>query len=326
MGGFWRKPCRETVAFLRWALLANYVPVQARTDPIYSEFSIHVWRAWARGAFHDCPCIILVRASLNIPGVFPTFPSMTQLTDIAKMRVAGRLAADTLDYITPFVVPGVTTEHLDKLCHEFILSKGGIPTSLGYRGFPKSICTSPNHVVCHGIPSDKVLYEGDIVNLDVAVTVDDHIGDTSRTFAVGEVGVKAKRLMKATYDAMMEGIAVVAPGLQTNVIGATIQSFIENHYPEYSIVKEYAGHGVNTTYHDWPTIPHYEADYKGATMIPGMTFTVEPMINVGKPETKILQDGWTVVTKDRSLSAQYEHTVLVTETGYEILTSSHLPV
>jgi methionyl aminopeptidase len=245
------------------------------------------------------------------------------MTDISKMRAAGRLAADTLDYITPYVVPGVTTGELDKLCHDFIVERGGVPSSLNYKGFPKSICTSVNHVVCHGIPGDKKLVEGDIVNLDVAATLDEHIGDTSRTFGVGKIGVKAQRLLDVTQKAMYMGIEQVKPDAHIGYIGLAIQTYVESQ--GFSVVRDYVGHGVNTVYHDQPQVPHFWFGNPGPKMVPGMTFTIEPMVNVGKPDVKLLQDGWTVVSRDRSLSAQFEHTVLVTATGFEILTLSQLP-
>lgn len=244
------------------------------------------------------------------------------MTDISKMRAAGRLAADTLDYITPHVVPGVSTEHLDKLCHDFIVERGGVPTCLNYKGFPKSICTSVNHVVCHGIPSNKILVEGDIVNLDIAATLDEHIGDTSRTFPVGKVGVKGQRLIEVTHKAMMMGIEQIKPDNHIGYIGLAIQTYVESE--GFSVVRDYVGHGVNTIFHDQPQVPHFWYGNPGPKLTPGMTITVEPMVNAGKPEVKLLQDGWTVVTRDRSLSAQFEHTVLVTESGFEILTPSLL--
>lgn len=247
------------------------------------------------------------------------FSYITSMVDIEKMRRAGRLAADVLVFIEPYVVPGVTTDHLDKVCHDYILSRGAVPSSLNYKGFPKSVCTSVNHVVCHGIPSSKVLVEGDIINIDVAVTLDEHIGDNSKTFPVGKVGVKARKLIDLTYRAMMVGIEQIKPGANIGYIGLAIQTMVEQE--GHSVVRDYVGHGVNTVYHDLPQVPHFWFGSPGPVMIPGMTFTVEPMVNVGGPEVKLLQDGWTVVTRDRSLSAQFEHTVLVTESGVEILTT-----
>ena len=240
--------------------------------------------------------------------------------DFEAMRRAGRLAAETLDFITPHVRPGVTTEELDRLCHDFIVEHGAIPAPLNYRGFPKSICTSVNHVVCHGIPGPKRLREGDIVNIDVTVILDGWHGDTSRMFPVGTVGVKAQRLMDVTYEAMMRGIAVVRPGATLGDVGHAIQSFAEAH--RYSVVRDFCGHGLGRVFHDAPSVLHYGAPGRGLTLREGMFFTVEPMINAGRYEVKILDDGWTAVTKDRSLSAQFEHSIGVTAEGHEIFTLS----
>jgi len=237
------------------------------------------------------------------------------------MRRAGILAAETLDFITPHVHPGITTEELDRLCHDFIVDHDAIPAPLNYRGFPKSICTSINHVVCHGIPGDRRLMEGDILNIDVTVIVDGWHGDTSRMFFVGErIPVKAKRLVDVTYEAMMRGIAVVRPGVRVGAIGDAIQRYSESH--RYSVVRDFCGHGVGRVFHDAPSILHYGHPDEGPVLREGMFFTVEPMINAGRWEVKILSDGWTAVTKDRSLSAQFEHTIGVTATGYEIFTIS----
>ena len=239
----------------------------------------------------------------------------------AGMRAAGRLAAETLDYITPFVEPGVSTARLDQLCHDFITGRSAVPAPLGYRGFPKSICTSVNHVVCHGIPDEKkVLQQGDILNIDVTVIVDGWHGDTSRMYYVGDVGVKAKRLCDITYEAMMRGIAVVKPGARTGDIGYAIQSFAEKE--RCSVVRDFCGHGLGKVFHDAPNILHYGERGTGVELKEGMFFTVEPMINLGKWQVKMLNDGWTAVTKDRSLSAQFEHSVGVTATGVEIFTIS----
>jgi methionyl aminopeptidase len=239
----------------------------------------------------------------------------------AAMRRAGALGAKTLDFITPHVRPGVTTGDLDRLCHEFIVDHGAIPAPLNYRGFPKSICTSINHVVCHGIPGERRLMEGDIVNIDVTVILDGWHGDTSRMFFVGDrIPVKARRLVDVTYEAMMRGIAVVRPGLHIGAIGDAIQRYAESH--RFSVVRDFCGHGVGRIFHDAPSILHYGHPEDGPVMREGMFFTVEPMINAGRWEVKILSDGWTAVTKDRSLSAQFEHTVGVTATGYEIFTIS----
>ena len=238
------------------------------------------------------------------------------------MRRAGRLAAETLDFITPHVVPGITTAELDKLCHDFILDHQAIPAPLGYRGFPKSICTSINHVVCHGIPGDKRLQNGDIVNIDVTTILDGWYGDTSRMYFAGEVGVKARKLCDVTYEAMMRGIAVIRPGATTGDIGAAIQAYVEPQH--MSVVRDFCGHGVGRLFHDEPNIVHVGRPGEGIVLKPGMLFTIEPMINLGRPHVKVLSDGWTAVTRDRSLSAQFEHTVGVTETGVEIFTLSPL--
>jgi len=241
--------------------------------------------------------------------------------DFEGMRKAGRLAAEVLDFITPSVVPGVTTDRLDKLCHDFILDHKAIPAPLNYKGFPKSICTSVNHVVCHGIPSDKKLEEGDIINIDVTVIVDGWHGDTSRMYFAGEkIPTKARLLVDATYEAMMKGIEVVKPGAALGDIGHAIQSFAEAQ--RFSVVRDFCGHGIGKTFHMPPSILHYGEKGAGPKLVPGMFFTIEPMINAGGWQTKILSDGWTAVTKDRSLSAQFEHTLAVTETGYEIFTQS----
>lgn len=241
--------------------------------------------------------------------------------DFEGMRRAGKLASQTLDYITPFVKPGVSTGELNKLCHEFIVQHGAIPAPLNYRGFPKSICTSVNHVVCHGIPSDeKILIEGDIINIDVTVIVDGWHGDTSRMFAVGKIGVTAKKLIDVTYEAMMLGIEAVKPGATLGDIGYAIQSFVEKN--RFSVVQDFCGHGIGRVFHDAPNVLHFGKPGKGYILKEGMFFTVEPMVNVGRPDVKILNDGWTAVTKDKSLSAQFEHTVAVTSTGYEIFTLS----
>lgn len=240
--------------------------------------------------------------------------------DFVGMRRAGELAARTLDYLTPFVLPTVTTDHLDRLCDTFIRDHGGIPAPLNYRGYPKSICTSINHVVCHGIPSDKRLQEGDIVNIDVTVILDGWHGDTSRMFCVGATSVKAERLINVTYDAMWRGIEVVRPGATVGDIGHAIQSFAETH--RFSVVKDFCGHGLGRVFHDAPNILHFGRAGEGPVLREGMFFTIEPMINAGRFEVKILSDGWTAVTKDRSLSAQFEHSIGVTREGYEVFTLS----
>jgi len=237
-----------------------------------------------------------------------------------QMRTAGRLAADVLDMIGPYVVPGVTTEELNARCHEYIVNvQQAVPAPLNYRGFPKSICTSVNHVVCHGIPSpDKRLKQGDIINVDVTVIKDGWHGDTSRMYPVGKIAPSAQRLIDITHEAMWIGIRQVRPGAHLGDIGAAIQGFVEPQH--LSIVREYCGHGIGQIFHEDPQVLHYGERGQGVQLVPGMTFTVEPMVNAGKRHVRLLPDGWTVITKDHSLSAQWEHTVLVTETGYEVLT------
>lgn len=240
--------------------------------------------------------------------------------DIQKMRVAGRLAADVLRMIEAHVKPGVTTEELDRLCHDFIVDEQqAIPANVGYRGFPKTICTSVNHVICHGIPSPgKVLKDGDILNIDVTVIKDGLHGDTSRMYYVGEPSVLARRLVEVTREAMFRGIRAVKPGATLGDVGHAIQSYVEAE--RFSVVREYCGHGIGRIYHEDPQVLHYGRPGEGLVLKPGMTFTIEPMVNAGARHTRLLPDGWTVVTKDKSLSAQWEHTVLVTDDGVEILT------
>ena len=246
--------------------------------------------------------------------------------DIEKMRVACKLAAEVLDFITPHVKPGVTTGKLDELCHDYMINvQKTIPAPLnyaphGHTPYPKSICTSVNHQICHGIPGDKVLKSGDILNIDITVIKDGYYGDTSRMFHVGELSIQAKRLSDITYDCMWLGIAQVKPGATLGDIGHVIQTYAEKH--GYSVVREFCGHGIGKNFHEDPQVLHYGLPGKGAMLKPGMIFTIEPMINAGKRDIKQLGDGWTIVTKDHSLSAQWEHTVLVTETGYEVLTIS----
>jgi methionyl aminopeptidase len=237
-----------------------------------------------------------------------------------QMRTAGRLAADVLDMIGPYVVPGVTTDELNARCHEYIVNtQQAVPAPLNYRGFPKSICTSVNHVVCHGIPSpDKRLKQGDIINVDVTVIKEGWHGDTSRMYPVGKIAPSAQRLIEITHEAMWIGIRQVRPGAHLGDIGAAIQGFVEPQH--LSIVREYCGHGIGQIFHEDPQVLHYGERGTGVQLLPGMTFTVEPMVNAGKRHVRLLPDGWTVITKDHSLSAQWEHTVLVTDTGYEVLT------
>ena len=240
----------------------------------------------------------------------------------AAMRKAGRLAAEALDMIGPYVRPGVTTEELDDRVLEFALDHGAIPAPLNYRGFPKSICTSINHVVCHGIPGPKPMREGDIINVDVTLIVDGWHGDTSRMYGVGEISRRSERLIEVTYEALRRGVEVVRPGNTTGHIGAAIQAYAESE--RCSVVRDFCGHGFGRLFHDRPNILHYGEEGEGVVLEPGMLFTIEPMINLGKPHVKVLADGWTAVTRDRELSAQFEHTVGVTDTGVEIFTHSQL--
>ena len=236
-----------------------------------------------------------------------------------KMRIAGRLAAEVLDMIGAHVVPGVSTEELDRICHEYIVDvQGTIPANLNYHGFPKVICTSVNHVVCHGIPNEKRLKAGDIVNIDVTVIRDGFHGDTSRMYYVGKPPAHAQRLAEVCFQAMWRGIQIVRPGVRLGDIGHAIQTFAEEH--NYSVVREYCGHGIGRIYHEDPQVLHYGEPGTGLTLEPGMTFTIEPMINAGKRHVRLLPDGWTVITRDHSLSAQWEHTILVTDGGHEVLT------
>lgn len=240
--------------------------------------------------------------------------------DFQKMRVAGRLAARVLDYIAEFVRPGVTTGELDQICHDFIIAHNAIPAPLGYKGYPKSICTSVNHVVCHGIPGERKLIEGDILNIDVTVIVDGWHGDTSRMYPVGKVKILPQRLMDVTYTCLMSAIQIVKPGVTLGDIGHTIQTIAEK--AGFSVVQDFCGHGIGQIFHTSPEVLHFGKPGTGLPLEKGMFFTIEPMINVGAYGVKVLDDGWTAVTKDRSLSAQFEHTIGVTETGYEIFTVS----
>jgi methionyl aminopeptidase len=241
--------------------------------------------------------------------------------DFEGMRRAGRLAAEVLDLLVPEVKPGVTTEYLDKLAFDYVVSHGALPACLGYRGYRHTLCTSINHVVCHGIPNDKPLRDGDIVNIDVTVIVDGYHGDTSRMYLVGDVKLKPRRLVDITYECMMRGIAVVKPGATTGDIGHAIQSYAEGE-ERCSVVRDFCGHGVGKVFHALPNIVHYGKAGHGIVLKPGMFFTIEPMINLGGYGVKVLNDGWTAVTRDRSLTAQFEHTVGVTEGGVEIFTLS----
>lgn len=239
--------------------------------------------------------------------------------EIEKMRTAGKLAADVLEMIGNHVTAGVSTLELDQICHEYIVNEQqAIPAPLNYRGFPKSICTSVNHQVCHGIPGDRILKNGDILNIDITVIKDEFHGDTSKMFMIGKPPVLAQRLVDLTYEALKIGIQEVKPGTKLGDIGHKIQSFAENN--RCTVVREYCGHGIGRTFHEDPQILHYGKPNTGMELEPGMTFTIEPMINAGKRNVRLLPDGWTVVTKDHSLSAQWEHTILVTEEGHEVLT------
>jgi len=239
--------------------------------------------------------------------------------EIEKMRVAGRLAAEVLEMIEPHVKPGISTDELDAICHDHIVNvQGAIPAPLNYHGFPKSICASVNHVICHGIPGNKTLKKGDIVNLDITVIKDGYHGDTSKMFYIGKPSVMAERLVSTAYECMQTGIEMVRPGIQLGDIGHAIQNHAEAN--NFTVVREYCGHGIGAKFHEEPQVLHYGKPGTGLTLEPGMTFTIEPMINSGKREVKLLPDGWTVVTKDHSLSAQWEHTILVTDSGYEVLT------
>lgn len=240
--------------------------------------------------------------------------------DFKSMRKVGKLAAQALDYITPFVKEGISTEELDKLCHDYITEHNARPAPLGYRGYPKSICTSINHVVCHGIPGPKKLKNGDILNIDVTVLLDGWHGDTSRMFCIGKVGIRGRKLVDVTYEAMMRGIEIVKPGATLGDIGYAIQKHAESN--GFSIVRDFCGHGIGRVFHSNPSVVHYGKPGQGLELQKGMFFTIEPMINAGKYAIKILDDGWTAVTRDMSLSAQWEHTIGVTSTGYEIFTQS----
>ena len=237
-----------------------------------------------------------------------------------KMRIAGNLAARTLDMLTDHIKIGISTDYIDKLGYEFIRDNNGHSAPLFYRGFQKSLCTSLNHVVCHGIPSNRILDEGDIINVDVTAIIEEHYGDTSRMFCIGKTPVKANNLIDSTYESMMSAIRMLKPGLRLGDIGHKIQSYVEDK--GFSVVKDFCGHGISTVFHEPPNILHYGKKNTGMELNPGMTFTIEPMINAGKYDIKVLDDGWTAVTKDKSLSTQFEHTIGITENGYEIFTKS----
>ena len=242
------------------------------------------------------------------------------LEKFEKMRIAGNLAAKTLDMLTDHIKPGISTDYIDKLGYEFIRDNGGYSAPLFYRGFKKSLCTSLNHVVCHGIPSNRILDEGDAVNVDVTAIINEHYGDTSRMFSVEKISVKANNLINASYESMMKAINILKPGIKLGDIGYEIQSYVEDK--GFSVVRDFCGHGIGIVFHEPPNILHYGKKNTGIELKPGMTFTIEPMINAGKYDVKVLGDGWTAVTKDKSLSAQFEHTVGISENGYEIFTKS----
>jgi methionyl aminopeptidase len=246
--------------------------------------------------------------------------SIHQPADFAGMRAAGKLAAELLDMLVPHVAPGVTTDEIDQLVHDFTLAHGAIPATLGYRGYPKSCCISINHVVCHGIPGGRKLLDGDILNIDVTVILDGWFGDTSRMYVAGKPSTRARMLMDVTYESLMRGVAVVRPGATLGDIGHAIQSYVEAN--RFSVVRDFCGHGVGRNFHEPPNVLHFGRPGEGAVLRPGMFFTIEPMVNAGRPEVKVLDDGWTAVTRDRSLSAQFEHMIGVTETGCEVFTLS----
>ncbi len=265
---------------------------------------------------HSCSC------SSHGPHLHDAYSEGTILLhkpeDFEAMKKAGSLAARTLDYIAPFVKKGITTDELDRLCHEYIVQHNATPAPLGYQGYPKSICTSVNHVVCHGIPGPKKLEEGDIINIDVTVILNGWYGDTSRMFSVGKIGVRAQKLIDVTFEALMRGIDVVRPGAHLGDVGHAIQTFAEKN--GFSVVRDFCGHGIGRFFHGAPNVLHYGTPHTGLELKEGMFFTIEPMINAGKYPVKILSDGWTAVTRDKSLSAQFEHTLGVTKDGCTIFT------
>ena len=246
--------------------------------------------------------------------------TLHQPGDFASMRAAGQLAAETLDMITEHVRPGVTTGEIDRLCHDFIVARGAVPATLGYRGYKHSSCISINHVVCHGIPGDRRLVNGDVLNIDVTVILDGWHGDTSRMYVAGQPSTRSSRLLDITWEALMRGVAAVKPGATLGDVGHAIQAFVEGH--RFSVVRDFCGHGIGRRFHEAPNVLHYGRPGTGPVLRPGMFFTVEPMVNAGRPEVKVLDDGWTAVTRDRSLSAQFEHMVGVTEDGVEVFTHS----
>jgi methionyl aminopeptidase len=240
--------------------------------------------------------------------------------DFEGMRAAGRLAAETLDMITEHVRPGVTTDHLDRVCHDFMVANGATPASLNYRGYPRSICTSINHVVCHGIPGERMLERGDVLNIDVTVILNGWHGDSSRMYCAGPPSTRARNLIEVTHEALLRGMAAVRPGGTLGDIGHAIQAYVESN--RFSVVRDFCGHGIGRRFHEAPNVLHFGRPGDGTVLKPGMFFTIEPMVNAGRPEVKVLDDGWTAVTRDRSLSAQFEHMIGVTETGAEVFTLS----
>ena len=269
----------------------------------------------AMTSFHKAPTLMTAGETRTSDGIIIHGPE-----DFEAMRRAGRLAAETLDFIAPYIVPGAATGELDTLCADFIRDHGAVSAPLGYRGFPKSVCISINHVVCHGIPGDKRLADGDMLNIDVTPIVDGWHGDTSRMFFAGEPSKKARRLVAITHEAMMRGIATIRPGATLGDLGHAIQSYAEGE--RCSVVRDFCGHGLGRIFHDQPNVLHYGRAGEGPVLREGMFFTVEPMINLGRYEVKVLKDGWTAVTKDRSLSAQFEHSIAVTTDGHENFTLS----
>jgi methionyl aminopeptidase len=279
----------------------------------------------AEGEIEPFPCYIRRMTEYQAISGTETFPRSGAIKlhgpeGFAGMRAAGRLAAEILDALVPHVVPGVTTQELDDIVHRMILDAGGVPATLGYRGYTRSCCTSVNHVVCHGIPGERPLRDGDIVNIDVTPILDGWHGDTSRMYLVGDVGIKARKLVQITYECLMLGIAQARPGNHLGDVGHAIQSHAEAQ--RYSVVRDFCGHGLGRVFHDAPEVVHAGRPGTGPELRPGMFFTIEPMINIGKPASKLLDDGWTAVTRDRSLSAQFEHSIGITEDGCEIFTSS----
>lgn len=299
--------------------------MKVKAPRLYHEgaASGNAWQYWRR-AKSQAKSAPKPALRTDWPGINAKVPPMSVTIktpeEIEKMRVAGRLAAEVLEMIAPHVKPGVATGELDRICHEYIVNvQKAVPAPLNYHGFPRSICTSVNHQVCHGIPGDKVLKKGDILNIDITVIKDGFHGDTSKMFFVGEASIQARRLVNVTYECMAAGIHLVRPGVRLGDIGHAIQTLAEQNH--FSVVREYCGHGIGRRFHEDPQVLHYGEPGTGMTLVPGMTFTIEPMINAGKADVKLLPDNWTVVTRDHSLSAQWEHTVLVTDDGFEVLTA-----